>query len=169
MELTLTGSKAVYANLDNFTVVLRDKLLKRAMGRVTRPIEQAAKAACPVDLGTLRDSISTKTTSKKGKGTNLHAIIGPKRRVRVPIGIVRRGPNKGKIKMAIPTRYAHLVEFGHTIVRNGSIIGHAAPIPFMRKAWDTAGGEIALNLFETELEAAIASEVIKVAIASTSP
>jgi hypothetical protein len=71
--------------------------------------------------------------------------------------------------MAIPTRYAHLIEFGHTIVRNGVVVGHAAPIPFMRKGWDTQGGEIALNRFETELEAAIAGEVIKVAIASTSP
>lgn len=168
MEFALTGSAVLYANLDDMTVAIRDKLLKRAMGRATRPIEQAAKDNCPADTGTLKDSISTKTTSKGGKGSYIRAFIGPKRNIKVPVTFHKGGLGLPPF-ISIPTRYAHLVEFGHDIVnRQGQTVGHVGPRSFMRKAWDEAGGEKAVDIFEAVLGAGIAQEVLRSAISSTS-
>ena len=168
MEFALTGSQTLYANLDDMTVAIRDKLLKRAMGRATRPIEKAARDACPKDTGTLKDSISTKTTSKGGKGSSIKAWVGPARNVKVPVTFHKGGLGLPPF-ISIPTRYAHLVEFGHNIVnRKGETVGHVGPRSFMRKAWDEAGGEKAVDVFEAVLGAGIAQEVLRSAISSTS-
>lgn len=42
--------------------------------------------------------------------------------------------------------HAHLVEYGHYIVRNGDLIGHAAPHPFLRKAKDAVEARLASRL-----------------------
>lgn len=167
MEFALTGSATLYANLDTMTVAIRDKLLKRAMGRATRAIEQAAKDACPQDTGTLKDSISTKTTSKGGRGSYVRAFIGPERNIKVPVTFHKGGLGLPPF-ISIPTRYAHLVEFGHDIVNHqGQVVGRVGPRPFMRKAWDEAGGEKAVDVFEAVLGAGIAQEVLRSAIATT--
>jgi hypothetical protein len=167
MEFALTGTKLLYDNLNDMTVAIRDKLLKRAMGRATRAIEKAAKDACPADTGTLKDSIATKTTSRGGRGHYIKAFIGPKRNVKVPVDYHKGGLGLPPF-VSIPTRYAHLVEFGHNIVnRKGEVVGHVGPRSFMRKAWDEAGGEKAVDTFEAVLGAGIAQEVLRSAISST--
>lgn len=38
--------------------------------------------------------------------------------------------------------HSHLVEYGHQVVRNGQVVGHAAPRPFFRAAVDQTRAEV---------------------------
>jgi hypothetical protein len=98
--------------------------------------------------------VDIKLTSKGTKGEMVRAWIGPRRNVRYPVRVVQSGTRKGQILLAIPTRYAHLVEFGHRVVNAaGETIGYVAPKPFMRVAWGIAGGQVALATFTKVLQA----------------
>lgn len=150
-KLDMIGMEDVNANLGFLTREIRDKGLKLAARKAGKPIVDSMKARAPQDTGTYRDAIHMKVTSKGHKGEWVQAIIGLKTGVKVPVRIATRGSNKGQVRVQIPTRYAHLVEFGFNIVREGKIIMRVPPQSVMRGAWDEQGGEDALFRFETTL------------------
>lgn len=157
-HMELSGTEKIAQNFAAMTREVRDKLLKQAMRATTKPIEQHAKALVKRRTGALQDSISTKMTSKGAKGEILRAWVGPERNAGRPMRAVTRGKKAGQIAVAVPTRYAHLIEFGHRIVdKSGKVVGFAPPRPFMRPAWGAAGGDIALDTFATSLKDGIAS------------
>lgn len=160
-HMEMTGQAEVEARFEKLAAAIRDKLMRRAMRKTAQPIVDAAKAMVKRRTGALQDSIDYKLTSFGDKGNKLYCIIGPKRNIRVPISLVSSGPHAGKVFVAIPTRYAHLVEFGHRIVdKTGKQVGFVAPVPFMRVAWATYGGEVALATFADDLEQGIAAEPV---------
>ncbi len=173
LTISLSGMDRISANLDRLATNIRGKVLRRALTDAAAPIETLAKALCPVSdqtgesvPGVLRDSIATKFTARIGGATSIGGfgmvIIGPRRNIKVPIRLVTRGKNKGKVKFAVPTKYAHLVEFGHVLKDStGKIIGNVGPKPFMRGAWDGAGGDTALTTFMTSFKAGVDTEVAK--------
>lgn len=161
VSMKLVGMDDVADNVDMLSTNVRDKVLKRALRKAALPIVNEAKARCPEDTGTLKESISLSISSKGHKGNWVRAFIGPKTGVKVPVGLVSRGVGKGMLRILIPTRYAHLVEFGHEVVINGEHVGHVPARAFMRGAWDSQGGETALNVFEIECAKGVDEEIAK--------
>lgn len=160
---TLGGVANVSRNLDNFVSVVRKKLLKKAMIATGEPLKSAMQTGITRRrTGALSDSIDFKIKiDSDGKFARMY--VGPKRGIKIPVRMIGRGANKGMLLVAIPTRYAHLVEFGHRVVVGGKEVGQVAPLPFMRNAWALAGGEKALATFARALEEGIAAEPLVVA------
>lgn len=149
------GAIRVNENFDSFTAKLRHTMLRKAVAVPARKIARAAKSFAPDRTGALRSSIGSRTRVPGERGTVVHVFIGPLRKVRVPARLVMRGAEAGKFLMAVPTRYAHLMEFGHDIVRNGKVIGHVGPRSFMRKAWALHGGDYAVHEISLSLHTQI--------------
>lgn len=150
----LTGLDGTMANLRRLTQAIGDNILKKAVKKAIDPITASMKDFVPIGAedehgGLLRDSIGQRITNKQG---SVRAIAGPRTKFKVPIGISKKGRNKGKVYYKIATRYAHLVEYG----------GSKMPAqPFMRPAWAEDGGEVALNTFLYELKKGVDEEVAK--------
>ncbi len=161
INLQVEGLEQIQENLDMMCVAVRDRILKTAVRKAGQHIVDAAKVACPEDTGTLRESIGMRVTIRGGKGGGAGAVVGPRRGIRVPVRVVRRGKHTGLVMMAIPTRYAHAVEFGHRLVSGGHVVGQVTPRPFMRPAWDEFGGENALYTIRDELVDGVEEELAK--------
>jgi len=157
IEVDIQGIDVLVENFDSLSIGVRDRVLKKAINAAAKPIMATAKQYCPTDLGTLKDSISLKVSAKGTKGNAVTAVIGPKRGIKVPIRVAKRGAHKGQTLMAVPTRYAHFVEFGH-LDKSGDRV---PPEPFMRPAWDEDGGEVALNRFADAATLGVVDEVAK--------
>lgn len=146
------------AELDRRVLALpnrtRTAIIKRAMKAAAQPIRDVARAHVG-GSGILRESIEFKISSKDN-GRLVRCFIGPSRDVMVPVAVHKGGLGLPPF-VAIPTRYAHLVEFGHDIVRNGKVIGHVGPKAFMRPAWLAEGADVALFHFKEALEAELAT------------
>lgn len=156
----LGGVEKIWQALDLLTIAVKDKLAKRAMKAALTPIQDAAIANCPVDNGVLAGSIDIKISSKGYKGEQVSGIMGPRTNIQVPVQYHKGGLGLPPF-IAIPTRYAHLVEFGHDVVdHKGVVVGHVGPVGFMRIAWDEFGGEVALYTFVAEMQIGIVQEVI---------
>lgn len=159
ITVAITGQEQVWANLDQLNAAVRDKLLKRAMKAALTPIVEIAADLCDKGTGILADSIGMKISSAGTQGNLIVGIAGPRTGIRIPVSIHKGGLGLPPF-IAIPTRYAHLVEFGHDIVtHDGRIVGHVGPHAFMRPAWDEAGGEVALYTFSDVMQDGIATEV----------
>jgi HK97 gp10 family phage protein len=157
MDVKITGVDLINERFGKLNQAVRDKFLKEAMKATCKPIMEAAKLHCPADLGTLRDSIDMKISSKRTKGTQVRGYVGPKTKFKVLIRVGTRGKVKGKPVIALATRYASQVEFGHRLVSaKGNTVADVKPKPFMRPAWDEEGGDVALNAFADSLTNAIA-------------
>lgn len=152
MTIVVFGDLDVKTNMETLTVAIRDKLLKRAMKQVTGRIAAVARQRVPVDLGTLESAIDSKIFSKGGRGSYVRGLVGIRSRIKRPIGFITRGRKRGQLRYAVPTRYAHFAEFGTS---------HSKPQPFMRPAWDEAGGEPALYTFLDVLQDGIKSETLR--------
>lgn len=98
-----------------------------------RPIVRSIKSKVRVRYGNLKKSITAVVRKKKRTGTAL-AVIGPESggRFRGGMKIKKGGDATGSDQ---PSRYAHLVEFGHA-GRNGGASVKA--FPFMRPGTDEA-------------------------------
>lgn len=162
--MQLSGSDLLYKNLDDFTVAVRDKILKRATKAATDPVLKAMRDRVPRDFDVLRDAIEVKITSAGGKGQSIKGYVGIRRGIKVPTKIFKRGKRKGQVLIAIPTKYAHLVEYGFDKkLPDGSVI-RVKGTPFVRPAWDEWGGEVMLYTFADVCEALIAAEVVRYAV-----
>lgn len=156
-SMSMSGQIEVDAKFDKFPLLVRDRLLKKAMKATTTPIKEAAKAMLKRRTGALQDAVDERITTKGAKGETVRGYIGVKRGIKVPVRLIKSGKHAGQLLVAIPTRYAHLVEFGHKIVdKHGTVIGIVAPIPFLRAGWGAAGGEVALATLASNLEEGIA-------------
>lgn len=100
---------------------MRQEILVHATKRACKPIEVAAKrfAKRSEETGALRDSITTKVVNypKSGKAVGL---VGPDRAARVG------GRKAGRLGRHLadtrkPSKYAHLIEYGHAIAVGGSL------------------------------------------------
>lgn len=178
---SLTGVDNIINNGAKLVTAIRDRALKKAVKRTIDPIHRAALARVSVENGVLKSAIQQKISSKGHKGEAVFGIVGIRRGIKVPVRIVTRGKHKGHLYVQIPTRYAHLVEFGHRIVTSaiwerdpnskhgrlreiqhstrGTVVGFAKARPFMRPAWDQYGKEVALKTFLVQLDREITNEV----------
>lgn len=152
-DLELVGAEKVISNFELLSKAVQNKINRKAVVKALRPITDAAIANAPVgsreEPGILRDSIGEVVRAKKGITIG---VTGPRRKFKVPIGISKRGKNRGKVQYKIATRYAHIEEYGSET---------QAAHPFMRPAWDTAGGKTALDTYAAEFAVGVEQEVQK--------
>lgn len=154
-SVEVRGETGLMANLDKLDINLRDRAIKKAVRKALEPMRDTAKANARRRTGALFTSIDIKITSKGHKGSRIIGVMGPRTGVKFPVRIVKSGEHMGKIYVAVPTRYAHLVEFGHNLVVDGKVVGRVGPKPFMRPAWSQHGGDVALRVIENVLESEI--------------
>jgi HK97 gp10 family phage protein len=153
ISVQVSGLKELDLALGQLPKSVAKATLVRTLKKAGEPIAQAARAAAPIDDGTLRDSIvvSARLKNKVGMaefGAALKAGLGVGA-ARSALRDARRaagggsfaemyvGPSMGKGVL----RYAHLQEFGTS--------KHAAH-PFMRPAWDSEK-DSALSIIRREL------------------
>ena len=142
---------------------VRNKALREALKAGRKVFIAAARSLVPTKYKVLKKSLGFREKFKFAKGF-AYSVVGPKRRAGRTIKGLER----------IPTKYAHLVEFGaapHTIGRGditsdillakkrkykstGAMHPGAAPKPFLRPAWDNNKGKILAEM-EKILKAAI--------------
>lgn len=135
---------------------LQKTILKKATAAAGRIVRDSVREHAPtravvagniVDLRLLKRSITVKVKTYRG-GDSAVAIIGPRTGMKAQIGVVSRGPNKGKPIMEDPSKIGHLVEFGH----GGP---HPAPAhPFVRTGFE-ATKDAAAEAMRSTIEAGI--------------
>lgn len=85
--------------LTQFTDQFQKRVLKKAIRRGAKLVQDAVKGTVPVATGTLKQSIATKVDAIKGK-TVVYGVVGPRAKF---VKVV-----KGHKKQ--PARYAHFVQ-----------------------------------------------------------
>lgn len=132
-NITIEGLAPILAALENIKFGAKNKILRTALRKGSRPILAQAKALCPVETGTMRKALGVVGTTKKGIVTYK---IGARR---------DKGVNTPK-GFRDPVHYIHLVELGHIGIT------HAPPYPFLRPAYDTQSVQaldiIKISVFE---------------------
>lgn len=156
-------TKLEFAGLDAFSKVFADistdmqaQITERAVREVGKVALDAMQFLAPVRTGTLKRSLGLKTVKYRDNGTAV-AVFGPRRG--------RENWTTSKVglrtKTNIPTKYAHLVEFGH-VDRNGKFIPPSKA--FMRPAVDAVApraGELMARKVYADLERTAAKHRVK--------
>lgn len=120
VKVEVDGLSDVLKVINDVEVGIRNRVLRKAFRAYGKQIIKPAKAAAPRRSGTLRKSIGQKVATYKSGAVVL--VVGPRR------GVV--GDHDGR--KVVPSRTAHLVEFGTTRSR---------ATPFMRQAAVAARSE----------------------------
>lgn len=148
----VTGLDSISKVLKQLPVELRGNILRDAVSAAAEPVKDAAKrhARRSVRTGALYASIDKKVVVARGlSNASATAIVGPSRDYFTKGGKkVAKGQRRSGAEQ--PSRYAHLIEFGHFIRergKNGQRTGKkskkafsdgavtwVAPRPFMRPA-----------------------------------
>lgn len=106
----LTNWDEMRAVLAGLPASMESRVMGDAMAVAAKPIVQAAKSNAPVETGALRRSISA-VVKRYPRAGKVMALIGPAH------GYFRGGkrlkPGSNYRGADSPTKYAHLVEFGH--------------------------------------------------------
>ncbi len=126
----------------------------QGMDEINKTIQRLAKSLKPDDVepvllkGAKIIATEAKSRAKRGPTGNLKKAIRTKKLKRLGFG------NQPAAVIAAVDRkkapHAHLVEFGHALVRNGRVIGHVPAYPFWRPAVDAKAGE-AMSQVERDL------------------
>lgn len=128
-----TQCKMISAVLRELPAKMQNEILVPTINAASVPVANSMVLKAPTQTGALKASIAVKIQKYKDGGVT--AFIGPNRR------FVSRYGNR-------PSKYAHLVEFGHVAVspdkgttrRKGSAtaIRFVPPKPFIRPAYDVS-------------------------------
>lgn len=162
LKFRLAGMDEIKAVLKQLPDDLRRKVLQTAVGRAAGPLVAAAKANAQGSRRTGALVASLGAIVKKGKDGTPYAAVGP-RTGRYKSGKKLKAQEDGK-GAAQPSKYAHLVEFGHHTAaksgvtpaalakgtkgktrRKGTLYAQAfvLPKPFLRPALLTAHAAVA--------------------------
>lgn len=138
---------------------VRADVLAISIQEAAKPLVRNIKKRVPVRLGNLKASITAGVRKDKRRGT-AKAYVGPEVSGRFKGG-KRLNRAKDDLRGADqPSRYAHLVEFGH-VNRNG---GQTKAKPFMRPGTDESVNQVSAALvvgFQKGLTKVLAKRVKK--------
>lgn len=147
VKIQVKGLKRLLHNLKELPKRVARKVLRDALFKATDPVYKDMRAGAKTgqDTGALYKSIGrrAKTYAKSGSAV---VVVGPRtkqkkiRKGGKVVGVKLAGWARGlKGLPAVPTKYAHLVEFGtarHAQPRLGIIHPGSRPRAFVRPAWD---------------------------------
>lgn len=141
-DVSVSGLKQLEQNLDSLSEDLRYGALKDFTKQGAKDIKQDAKQNAPVgeysagssnEEGNLKSAISYKQVPKSRTNLDIEYLV-----------YVRDHPER--VRWDNPGAYGRWVEFGHAIVDNdGTIVGYAPAIPFMRNAYLSNDEKIIAN------------------------
>ena len=129
LTVKLTGDKEMQKAMRSLPGKLQKKVLRAAVRSALAPALKESKRMIPVESGALRDSMEISI-----KAFPPHHMVGkvwPDKNF--VVGFWPEGSNKPERRR--PIKYAHLVEGGHVVIRNGVWIGDVPPQPFIRDAF----------------------------------
>ncbi len=168
----ITGLADLLATLHGLKRGVRNRVLRPAIDKAVRIVAKRVKTLAPVAAQTYARRQSAKEqglSAAKLNGIVKKAItskvivtraglvigkVGAKKGIKVRIGTVTRGKNKGQPIMQSPSRILHLIEKGH---------GGPHPAPahsFLRKGFDESKGEAAAA-FQAAAAAGIAKMIAR--------
>lgn len=141
LDFDLAAVLDLQKTLAGISEEIRAEVIVDMVAEGAKPLVRSIKAKVPVDLGNLKASITTGLRIKKRKGTAV-AYVGPE-----VGGYYKGGKRLNKKKDDLrgssgPSRYAHLVEFGH-VARDGSRVEAK---PFMRPGTDESINQVQAKL-----------------------
>jgi HK97 gp10 family phage protein len=142
MKIKVTGHLELAKAIESLPREFQATAEYQVLGSGGKVIEKKAKANVVVGEGDLKKSIGTNIKGKPGKRT---VRIGPKAGASKIVGVVSRGPNKGKAIKKSPNHYSHIVEYGTS---------RLPARPFLAPAVDQAASET-LNAMAVGYEKAI--------------
>ncbi len=125
----LTGDKEMQKAMRNLPGKIQKKVLRAAVRSALAPMLKESKRMIPVESGALRDSM--KISIKAFPPQTMIGKVWPDKNF--VVGFWPEGSNKPERRR--PIKYAHLVERGHHIIRNGAWLGQVPPQPFIRDAF----------------------------------
>jgi HK97 gp10 family phage protein len=128
MSVRITGARQLAAAIASLPREFQSTAEFQALGSGAKVIAKNAASRVPVGEGDLKKSIGTNVKGRPGFRT---ARIGPRAGFEKTVGVISRGPNKGKQRKKKPNNYSHLVEFG---------TAHSPAKPFIGPAVDQSGG-----------------------------
>lgn len=163
---TFTGGKELERALLELSTKSAQKIGRFALRRAANEILKAAKAGVPVDEGRLKKALRLRVDRVRGVTDLLSALVyasGTAFDYR-PRKSDRRSRVKGKLGPARysyqigsrPDVYGRFVEYGR---HNQGVRAR----PFMRPAWDSQGGLVALNRIGDELWNGLSREAARLA------
>lgn len=163
---TFTGGKELERALLELSTKSAQKVGRFALRRAANEILKAAKAGVPVDEGRLKKALRLRVDRVRGVTDLLSALVyasGTAFDYR-PRKSDRRSRVKGKLGPARysyqigsrPDVYGRFVEYGR---HNQGVRAR----PFMRPAWDSQGGLVALNRIGDELWNGLSREAARLA------
>ena len=129
LRMDLTGDKEMQKAMRSLPAKIQKKVLRAAIRSGMGPALKESKRMIPVESGALRDSMKISI-----KALPPHIMVGklwPDKNF--VVGFWPEGSDKPERRR--PIKYAHLVEAGHAVVRNGVSIGDVRPQPFIRDAF----------------------------------
>lgn len=131
IDFELTNLKEFASMLDGFSASMAGRIVEDAVADAIIPIRDAAKAKVPVKTGALRKAITVKTVRYQDN-FKVVGMIGIDKHARFLGGrkIVRGG---SLLNTDQPSKYAHLVEFGHFRVAGKGVSGKSLKGRTIRK------------------------------------
>lgn len=114
---TTIDTKSLLKSLEQFPINIQKNVLTGAVRAGAKPLVDEARSRVPQNTKNLRKSIGI--TKRKTKNKNI---------VKFTVSPRKGGKNDGW--------YAHMIEYGHDIVKNKQVIGSVPPQPFMRTAYE---------------------------------
>ena len=140
----VTGLEGLLKTLDGLKQGTVNGILRPAIRGGSAIIAKAAKENIRPRAdrtGQMRRSIGAVVRTGR-RGGSVYGVIGPRHGFRIPVGVRKRGKNKGDVVYHDPAKVGHLVEKGH----GGK--SPAPPHPFMRPAIDATRGAVVSEMRE---------------------
>lgn len=165
--------------LEQLPVRVQLRQQRIALNAMGGEIKREMVANASRDSGLLKKSPGVKvkipnaSRNAKHHGRPAYVVVGPRRKIVGAVGItgktkrtrrILRTANQfagaGTIRIRRPTRYAHLVEGGHRIVRGGKVVGFVRGRPFVQPAHNIARNR-GMAAYTRKLSEGVASEAQK--------
>lgn len=135
IHVDTSSLRSLLTLMEDIDKKVKTKGLRSALRAGRKLFLEEAKSRVPTKYKLLKKSLSGREKVKGAKGF-AYAVLGPKRRA----GEIIDG------KERLPTKYAHLVEYGTAPHDNGRKDGRthpgSRPQPFLRPAWDASRDRI---------------------------
>ncbi len=128
MSIKVTGFEALDRELAKLPLKIQNKVVKKMVREGAKVVQKAAKQKAPRKTGRLRRAIIVRAKTRRETRPET---------VAAKVMIRSKATKRGAI-----APHAHLLEYGHQLVKGGKlgsggkVIGFVAARPFMRPAFD---------------------------------
>lgn len=172
IEFSIKGEKELQSTLKRLETKTQQRAVRGAAVFSMTPVVKTMRKNAPNRTGTIRKAIQKKTKVYRRAGV-VTVLVGVSRGFKTAVGVVKSGPNKGRVIYEDPAAIAHLIEGGHDIVRagtldldtrpghhgakrkgTGKVVGHVPAKPFVKSAL-AKNTNVVMGRYKTKLRANI--------------